>query len=201
MRTDLETFHLKTVLRVLALNAKQRDHHNAPDQPLTMLTYAAMGLHYPGRAPQTTHELAHCAVVLKEFPWMRPRAFEYLSGLTGSAWPYIVAKWDKLLDLLDAETGCSEDPLAYAPHTHQLLQECITRRCGKVSCGHAPEDHTWTQAGYCGPCSIAGCKCGFYLTPQVPDAPHSPARCSTRRTTYRHVVPRTPRCNGGDVHA
>ena len=75
-----------------------------------MLAYAALGLHFPGKAPTSIGQLSRCIALLQAYPWMREKAFAYLSGLTGSAWPYLIAHWDELVNNLESETGCSMKP-------------------------------------------------------------------------------------------
>jgi hypothetical protein len=132
-----------------------------------MLAYASVGLIYPGEAPRTTAQLVKCATLLNSQPWMREPAFEFLSNLAGSAWPYVIAQWDELIALLSADQDQGFNPSQYAPHAYARLHAITSRLCGKPHCIHPLEDHAFEQGAHCGPCSVEGCKCGYYKPPRI----------------------------------
>jgi hypothetical protein len=178
-----EAVRLKTVLRVIADTTPRGAR---ADRSLIMLAYASMGLHFPGTAPTDTASLARCVSLLKMYPWMRERAFAFLGGLAGSAWPYLISKWDELARELDHETGCSIKSEAYAPKTYRRLHELTIQRCDKPFCSHPKDAHTHQEGDFKGRCSVAGCACGFFRAPHLdssePTKPASPRPHSTTST-------------------
>jgi hypothetical protein len=157
-----EAVRLKTILRVVADTTPRGAR---ADRTLIMLAYAAMGLHFPGSAPEDTVQLARCIALLKAYPWMREGAFSFLTNLAGSAWPCLIAQWDKLAAELEDETGSSTEPTAYAPRTYRMLHEINLHRCDKPFCSHPRDAHTYEDGGFKGRCSVAGCNCGFFRAP------------------------------------
>jgi hypothetical protein len=162
-----KTVRLNTILGVVAIATPRGA---GADRTLIMLAYASMGLFFPGDAPTTTAQLAGCIALLKQFPWMRERAFAFLSNLAGSAWPFLISQWDSLESELEKETGCSIKEKAYAPHTYRRLHDIVIRRCIKPHCSHPKDAHVYEpKAGgngdFTGRCTVAGCNCGYYRQP------------------------------------
>ena len=180
-----EAVRLKTVLRAVA-SLTPRGTARA-DRSVIMLAYAALGMHFPGKAPATTEQLAHCIALLEAYPWMREKAFAFLSGLTGSAWPYVIARWDELVKTLDGETGCSTKEDARAPQTYRMMHELVIQRCDKPFCSHPKDAHDFEitdgkKGDFIGRCTVPGCVCGFFRTPRCagvePAADNSPTDVS-----------------------
>jgi hypothetical protein len=146
---------------VLHLTAK------APAIPraVTVLSYASMRLRYPGDAPTKPAELAACIRLLRDHPWMREPAFEFLSAVKNSAWPLLIAEWAALEETALEEIGLPRqyDPDAYAPRTFSLMREIVARQCDKAYCGHHVNQHARTETGQPSHCAVEGCKCGFFL--------------------------------------
>ncbi len=159
-----EAVRLKTILRVIADTTPRGAR---ADRSVIMLAYAAMGLHFPGTAPTETASLARCIGLLKAYPWMRAKAFDFLSRLVGSAWPYLISKWDDLESELEYEIGGSTKKEAYAPRTYRRLHEISIQRCDKPFCSHPKDAHTYEKGDFTGRCSVAGCNCGFFKSPRV----------------------------------
>jgi hypothetical protein len=158
-----EAVRLKTLLRVVA-DITPRDVH--PDRTLIMLAYASMGLLFRGTVPRETVSLARCIQLLRQFPWMKARAFDFLSRLTGSAWPYLIGKWDELEAELERETGCRTEEYTYAPRTYRMLHEIVAQRCDKPFCSHPKDAHNYDGETFSGRCLVPGCNCGFFKPPR-----------------------------------
>jgi hypothetical protein len=157
-----EAVRLKTVLRIVADTTPRAAR---ADRTLIMLAYASMGLLFPGTAPTDTVSLARCIALLKQFPWMKEKAFALLGNLTSSAWPYLIAKWDDLEGVLSNETGCSMKSEAHAPRTYRMLHEITIQRCDKPFCAHPKDAHFHDGKDFIGRCTVPGCACGFFRSP------------------------------------
>jgi hypothetical protein len=128
--------------------------------PVTILSYASMRLRYHGEAPRKPFELACCIRLLNDHPWMREPAFEFLSNLKNSDWPYLIAAWDDLAAVVRSEVGDIEDarPDCYAPKTSVRMRAVMARRCDKPHCSHSVEQHD--NGAHC---MVLGCNCGYFL--------------------------------------
>ncbi len=146
---------------VLHLTAKAA----AIPRAVTILSYASMRLRYPGDAPAKPAELAACIRLLRDHPWMREPAFEFLSAAKNSAWPLLIAEWTALEETALEEIGLPRqyDPDAYAPRTFSLMREITSRQCDKAFCGHSVHQHARTEMGQPSRCTVEGCKCSYFL--------------------------------------
>jgi hypothetical protein len=146
---------------VLHLTAKA----SAIPQTVTVLSYASMRLRYPGSAPTKPAELAACIQLLREHPWMREPAFDFLCIHNIGAWPLLIAEWDALEEIVCQEIGTPRDIRSdvYAPQTFRLMHEIIDCQCDKDYCGHNIKQHARTETGQPGGCTVEGCRCGWFL--------------------------------------
>ena len=165
-----EAVRLKTVLRIVADTTPRGAR---ADRTLIMMAYASMGLHFRGTPPADTLSLARCIQLLEQFPWMREKAFTFLSNLTGSAWPYLVNKWDELKAELERETDCSTKENVYAPRTYRMLHDIVALRCDKAFCSHPKDAHFHDGKDFTGRCLVPGCACVYFRPPRCVD--HQPA--------------------------
>ncbi len=134
-------------------------------QAVTILLYASMRLRYPGNAPTKPAELAACIWLLREHPWMREPAFEFLLTAKNTAWPLLIAEWAELERIAEEEIGTPRqiDPYLYAPRTFRFMREIVARQCDKAYCGHSIHQHARTETGKPSRCTVEGCKCGYFL--------------------------------------
>ena len=176
---------LNLVLRIVA--------RTPSDSAATMLAFASVGMVYAGHAPENPAQLVRCIDVLSEADWMQARAFDFLSRFQNSAWPYVIAHWSELCELLTQDRDAGYDPKSYAPQTHALLHTLILRRCAKAYCSHPAEDHAFERDAHVGRCTVEGCRCGFFVALPEP-AKVAGRRCSETANLAALTVP------GGDEH-
>jgi hypothetical protein len=158
-----EIARLKVSLRLIA-TLMDISRKVEVERPAIMVTYAAFGLHFPASAPKTPAQLMCCINVLEAQPWMRRKAFEFLSRLADSDWPYLIAQWHRLEPQAIEELNWVADPDLYAPKTHAMLQAITAHRCTKPHCSHPRELHVAPPRGKgeYGRCTVDGCNCEFF---------------------------------------